>query len=107
MVRRVAGTALAGAAVLGVAIMVLGFAGIAPMLRGLRTPPAVLPRALAYAHVLLFALPVVFVSIVASSLLRGAGDTVTPLRMLVITTAFTMVPTPALIHAGLGVASAA
>jgi len=107
VVRRVAGTALAGAAVLGVAIMALGFMGIAPMLRGLRTPPAVLPQAVAYAHVLLFALPVLFVSIVASSLLRGVGDTVTPLRTLVITTGCTMVLTPALIHAGLGVASAA
>lgn len=107
VVRRVGGTALAGAAVLGLAIMLAGFAAIGPVLRGLRTPASVLPQAVAYAQVMLLALPVLFVAIVSSSLLRGTGDSVTPLRMLVITNVFSMVLTPALIHAGLGVASAA
>jgi putative MATE family efflux protein len=107
LVRRVAGTSLAAAIVLGVAIMVLGFLGIGPMLDGLRTPAAVLPQAVAYAHVMLLALPAIFVSIVAQSLLRGVGDSVTPLRMLVITTLFAMVLTPLLIRGGFGVASAA
>ncbi|KQT10497.1 MATE family efflux transporter [Ramlibacter sp. Leaf400] len=107
VVRRVAGTTLAGAVVLGVVIMGLGFLGIDRMLQGLRTPAAVLPQAVAYAHVLLLALPALFVSIVAASLLRGVGDTVTPLRMLAITTLFSMLLTPALIRAGAGVASAA
>lgn len=112
VVRRVAGTTLAASVVLGVAIMLLGFLGIDDMLRALRTPAAVLPQAIAYAHVMLLALPLLFVSIVAASLLRGVGDSVTPLRMLVITTACTMVLTPALIRGtaglpALGVASAA
>lgn len=107
VVRRVAGTTLAGAVVLGVVIMGLGFLGIDRMLQGLRTPASVLPQAVAYAHVLLLALPALFVSIVAASLLRGVGDTITPLRMLAITTLSSMLLTPALIHAGVGVASAA
>lgn len=112
VVRRVAGTTLAGALVLGFAIMVLGFLGIGRMLEALRTPAAVLPQAVAYAHVMLLALPALFVSIVAASLMRGVGDTVTPLRVLAITTAFPMALTPALIRGWLvlpplGVASAA
>ncbi len=58
LVRRVAGTTLAGAAVLGVAVMALGWLAIAPVLEGLRTPPEVLPQAVAYARVMLLALPV-------------------------------------------------
>jgi putative MATE family efflux protein len=110
--RRIAGTALLGSVLLGVAVAVLGFATIVPVLRGLRTPEAVLPQATAYARVMLLALPVMFPSIVAASLLRGTGDTVSPLRALLVTTAATMALTPALIQgwAGLprlGVASAA
>ncbi|TFZ08917.1 MATE family efflux transporter [Ramlibacter humi] len=112
VVLRVAGTSLAGAAVLGVAIAVLGFLGVDWMLAALRTSPAVLPQAVAYAHVMLLALPLVFLAIVASSLLRGVGDTVTPLRMLLVITAFTMLLTPFLIRGlpgvgPLGVKSAA
>jgi putative MATE family efflux protein len=112
VVRRVAGTTLAGAVVLGLLVMALGFLAIDRMLAGLRTPASVLPQAVAYAHVMLLALPALFLSIVAASLLRGVGDTVTPLRVLVITTVFSMALTPALIRGWiglppLGVASAA
>lgn len=102
VVRRIAGTALTGALVLATAIMTLGFLGIDRVLVGLGTPAAVLPQAVAYAHGMLLALPAMFVSILAASLLRGLGDTVTPLRTLLITLSCSMLLTPALIRGWLG-----
>ncbi len=102
IVRRVAGTTLVGAATLGIAVTVIGLLAIEPVLQGLRTPPEVLPQAVAYARVMLLALPVLFISIVAAALLRGVGDSVTPLKALLVTTACTMVLTPALIRGSLG-----
>ncbi|WP_332812969.1 MATE family efflux transporter [Ramlibacter sp.] len=112
VVQRVAGTTLAGAAALGIVVMATGLLAIGPVLQGLRTPPEVLPQAVAYARVMLLALPALFLSIVAAALLRGVGDSVTPMKALLVTTACTMVLTPALIRGWiglppLGVASAA
>jgi putative MATE family efflux protein len=98
VVLRVAGTSLSGALVLGLVIALLVWLGIDAMLAGLRVAPSVLPQAVAYAHVMLLALPLMFVSIVAISLLRGTGDTVTPFRLLLVSTAVTMVLTPFLIR---------
>lgn len=102
VVRRVAGTTLAGATVLALGVMTLGFLGIDRLLAALRTPAAVLPQAVAYAHVMLLALPALFASIVSAALLRGVGDTVTPLRGLLITTSVSMLLTPLLIRGSLG-----
>ncbi|WBY01389.1 MATE family efflux transporter [Ramlibacter tataouinensis] len=102
VVQRVAGTTLAGAGALGLLVMGIGLLAIEPVLRGLRTPPEVLPQAVAYARVLLLALPALFLSLLSAALLRGVGDSITPLRMLVITTAASMLLTPALIRGWLG-----
>jgi putative MATE family efflux protein len=101
-VRRVAATVLLGGLLLGVAVSMAGLAGIGSVLRGLGTPPDILPQATAYAHVMLLALPPMFVSILASSILRGLGDSVTPLRMLAVACAVSLVLTPALIQGWLG-----
>lgn len=101
-VRRVAATVLLGGLLLGVAVSIAGLAGIAAVLRGLGTPPDILPQATAYAQVMLLALPPMFVSILASSILRGLGDSVTPLRMLAVACAVSLVLTPALIQGWLG-----
>ncbi|RYF15475.1 MAG: MATE family efflux transporter [Comamonadaceae bacterium] len=101
-VRRIAGTVVLGGLLLGVAVSAAGLAGIAAVLRGLGTPADILPQATAYAQVMLLALPPMFISILASSILRGLGDSVTPLRMLVVACAVAMVLTPALIQGWLG-----
>lgn len=106
-VRRVAGTVLLGGIVLGVFVGVVGAIGIGPLLVLLRTPGEILPEAVAYARVLLLGLPVLVVNILAAALLRGLGDSVTPLRVLVVTCAISMALTPLLIVAGIGVPAAA
>lgn len=101
-VRDIAGTVLLGGAVLGTLIAAAGWWTVPPLLRGLGTPAQVLPEAIAYAHVMLLAMPVLFLSMLAAALLRGMGDTVTPLGVLVVTCAVSAVLTPALISGWLG-----
>ena len=77
-VRRIAGTVLLGGLLLGLMVCLAGQAGIAPVLRALGTPADILPQATAYARVMLLALPAMFLTMLAGSILRGLGDTVTP-----------------------------
>ncbi len=111
-VKAIAGTALALGLVLGAAIALLGGTLTGQMLRLLRTPPSVLPDAIGYARLMMFAMPGLLVFILATQLMRGVGDTITPLFALLISTAVSCVLTPAFIQgwAGLprlGVTSAA
>lgn len=111
-VRQVAGTVLWGGVLLGAAVAVLGWVLVARLMQALGTSPEIAGDAVAYARVMLGGLPVFFASVLAASVLRGMGDTVTPLRMLMVSGAATALLTPALIRGWLclptlGVASAA
>ncbi len=101
-VKRSAGTSLVGGAALGAVVGLLGIVTIPGLLRWLGTPADILDDATTYARVMLFAMPVMFVYILAASVLRGIGDTVTPLRALLVSCAVSMVLTPALIRGWLG-----
>jgi putative MATE family efflux protein len=101
-VKRIAGTVLLGGLVLGIAVAGAGLVAIGAVLRALGTPADILPEAIAYARVMLLGLPAMFLVMLASAVLRGAGDTVTPLRTLVVTCAVAMALTPALIRGWLG-----
>ena len=103
-VRAIAGTVICAGGLLGAAIGLLGFALAGPLLRLLGTPADVLPDAIAYARVMMVFLPLLFVSILTASLLRGVSDTVTPLWSLVISSAVILVLTPALIRGWTGLA---
>jgi putative MATE family efflux protein len=111
-VKAIAGTALALGLLLGLAIALVGGTFTRGMLELLRTPPSVLPEAVSYARLMMFAMPGLLVFILATQLMRGVGDTLTPLYALLISTAVASVLTPAFIRgwAGLphlGVTSAA
>jgi putative MATE family efflux protein len=101
-VRRIAGTSLVGGAALGAGIGLLGIFAIPHLLRWMGTPADILAPATTYARVMLFAFPVLFVYMLAAAVLRGTGDTVTPLRTLIVTGAVSMLLTPALILGWLG-----
>jgi putative MATE family efflux protein len=68
----------------------------------LGTPVDILPGATAYARVMLIAAPAIFIFLLTTSMLRGVGDTKTPLFTLLISTALSMLLTPALIRGWLG-----
>lgn len=101
-VRAIAGTVLCAGFFLGVVVGLCGLLLAEPIMRLLGTPPDVLPQAIAYARVMMAALPLLFVSMLTAAVLRGVGDTVTPLLSLVVSSVLILVLTPALIQGWLG-----
>ena len=77
-VKAIAGTTLAVGLCAGLAVALFGGTFTEVMLRGLGTPADILPGATTYARVMLFAAPGVFVFLLVTSMLRGVGDTKTP-----------------------------
>jgi len=101
-VRAIAGTTLMTGLAAGLVVAVFGGGFAERMLVTLGTPPDILPEATAYARIMLFAAPGVFVFLLVTSMLRGVGDTRTPLLTLLISTAVGLLATPALILGWLG-----
>lgn len=111
-VKAIAGTTLMVGLCAGIVVATFGGALTEMMLRALGTPADILPGATAYARIMLLATPGIFVFLLVTSMLRGVGDTTTPLITLLISTVVGLLLTPALIRgwAGLpamGVASGA
>ena len=111
-VRAVAGTTLTVGVLLGLLVALFGGVFTTPMLAVLGTPPDVLADSTRYARIMLIAMPGLFVFLLSTAMLRGVGDTVTPLMTLFISTLTGLVVTPALIRGWgglpqLGVASGA
>ena len=111
-VKTIAGTALALGLVLGLTVGVLGGTFAEATLRWLGTPADVFDDAVGYARVIMFAMPGLLFFILSTQLLRGVGDTVTPLYALVVSTAVSAALTPSFIRGWgglpqLGVTSAA
>ena len=97
-VKAIAGTALALGALIGLAAAVLGSLFTHAMLQALGTPADVLEDAVLYARALMLIMPVLLVFVLFTQLLRGVGDTVSPLYALMISTATGLLLTPALIR---------
>jgi putative MATE family efflux protein len=111
-VKAIAGTAIALGLGLGLLVAVFGGAFTEAMLRALGTPPDVLADATGYARMMMLAMPGLLVFILLTQLMRGVGDTLTPLYALLLSTGVSCLLTPAFIRgwAGLpqlGVTSAA
>jgi putative MATE family efflux protein len=111
-VKTIAGTALSLGLLLGLAVGLLGGVFTEAMLRWLGTPTEVYDDAVGYARVIMFAMPGLLSFILSTQLLRGVGDTITPLYALIVSTAVSAVLTPAFIRGWgglpqLGVTSAA
>ena len=100
--RAVAGTTLTVGILFGLLVALFGGVFTEPMLRLLGTPADILPDATRYARIILIAMPGLFVFLLSTAMLRGVGDTVTPLFTLMISTAIGLVVTPALIRGWFG-----
>jgi putative MATE family efflux protein len=101
-VRAIAGTVLYAGFLLGVVVGLCGMLLTEPLMRLLGTPADVLPQAVAYARIMMAALPLMFVSMLAAAVLRGVGDTVTPLYSLAVSSTIILMLTPALIQGWFG-----
>ncbi len=111
-VKTVAGTAFSVALLGGLAIALFGGLFAPHLMTLLATPPDIMAEATHYARIMMIAMPVTFAFILATSLTRGVGDTVTPLVALGVSTVIGLIATPALILGWfglprLGVSSAA
>ena len=111
-VRAVAGTTLTVGMLGGLVVALFGGSFAHTLLTRLNTPPDIMAEATNYARICLYAMPGFFAFLLMTQILRGVGDTITPLRALIVSTAVGLIVTPAFIAgwAGLpqlGVSSAA
>jgi putative MATE family efflux protein len=111
-VRAVAGTTLTVGLLGGLVVALFGGTLAHLLLEQLNTPPDIMVEATHYARICLFAMPGFFAFLLLTSIMRGVGDTVTPLFALIVSTVVGLIVTPALINGWmglpqLGVASAA
>lgn len=111
-VKEVAAAALLATLVIGATVAILGGLFSRQLMIALATPQNILDEASHYARIMMMAMPLTFCFLLSTSLLRGVGDTVTPLIGLAISTLLGLVITPAFILGWfglpkLGVASAA
>jgi putative MATE family efflux protein len=96
-VKEVTGTTLTAAFIAGVVVAIVGVLFTRNLMELLGTPANVLDNATAYGRIVLVGMPGFFVFLIVTSMLRGVGDTVTPLLSLIVSIAVGLVITPALI----------
>jgi putative MATE family efflux protein len=101
-VKVVAGTTLTVALLLAGLIAILGGLFGRQLLVALATPPDILAAAVSYARIMMITMPLTFTFILMTAMMRGVGDTVTPLRALAVSTVIGLALTPALIRGWLG-----
>jgi putative MATE family efflux protein len=101
-IKAVAGSAGTVTFLGGLVVAALGIAFARQLLQALGTPPDILEPAVDYAHIVLISLPALFIFLLWTSMLRGVGDTVTPLIALGVSTGVGLVLTPLLIKGWIG-----
>ncbi len=101
-IKAVAGTTLSVALLFAAVIALFGSVFTRPLLIALATPQNVLEDAISYARISMIFMPLTFVIILVTSMLRGVGDTITPLLALVVFTLCGLVITPMMIQGWLG-----
>ncbi len=101
-VRAVAGTTLTVGVLGGLVVALFGGTFAHLLLERLNTPPDIMVEATHYARVCLFAMPGFFAFLLITAIMRGVGDTITPLFALIVSTAVGLITTPALINGWMG-----
>jgi len=101
MVTRAVNSSLLLQVVLGAVVTIVGIAARRPLLALVNTPPEIMDQASAYLGIFLSGMIPMFLFNAVSSVLRGLGDSRTPLRLLVYTTVLNAALDPLLIL-GLG-----
>jgi len=86
----------------GLACPLIGHFGADAVVRAMRTPPEVLPMAESYLRIFLWSTPFMFGVYFLASVMRGVGDSKTPLRFQAISLALTAILDPILMFGWLG-----
>ena len=102
-VREIVGSTIFLTLLMSVVVAVLGVVFAEKLLRLLGTDPEVLPLSKAYVQCMLAGSPLLFMYLIYTSILRGVGDSITPLIALSLSCGIGLVVTPSLIlgHFGL------
>lgn len=101
-IKDVAGTALAVGLLLSTSIALIGGLFSRQLMTALATPADILDQASAYARIMLLTMPLGFVFLLMTSMIRGVGDALTPLLALALSTAIGLILTPVLIRGAFG-----
>jgi putative MATE family efflux protein len=101
-VRAIAGTTLTVALLGGLVVALFGGTFAHVLLERLATPPDIMAEATHYARVCLYAMPGFFAFLILTAIMRGVGDTMTPLFALIVSTCVGLTVTPVLIQGWLG-----
>jgi putative MATE family efflux protein len=96
-VKQVAGTTLTASFILGIVIALIGVFFTDQLMGLLGAPPNVFERSVSYGRIVLVGMPGFFIFLIVTSVLRGVGDTVTPLISLILSIGIGLLVTPALI----------
>ena len=101
-VKKIAGTAIALGALIGLVAAVAGSLFAREAMTALGTPADVLDDATDYARMMMLFMPLLLVFILLTQLLRGVSDTVSPLLALLVSTTVGLALTPLLIKGWIG-----
>jgi putative MATE family efflux protein len=96
-VKEIAGTTITVTFLAGLVVAIVGGLFIRPIMGLLGVPPNILDMSTTYGLIILIGMPGFFVYLIATSVLRGVGDTTTPLVALVMSILVGLVTTPSLI----------
>ncbi|MBE7731524.1 MATE family efflux transporter [Devosia faecipullorum] len=97
-VKAVAGTSISTAFVLGLVVAMIGGIWIEDIMGILGAPENIRHMAVEYGRIMFIGMPGFFIFLVVTSILRGVGDTVTPLFSLILSMVVSVTLTPALIQ---------
>ncbi|KQT51396.1 MATE family efflux transporter [Devosia sp. Leaf420] len=97
-VKQVTGTTLTTAFVLGLIVAIIGSVFIESIMSVLGAPDNIRETSIGYGRIMFLGMPGFFVFLIITSILRGVGDTITPLFSLVLSMIVGVIITPALIE---------
>lgn len=101
-VKIVVGTTLAIGLLLSMSVGLIGGLFSWQLMMALATPADILDQASRYARIMLLTMPLGFVFLLMTAMIRGVGDAVTPLLALALSTAIGLILTPMLIRGAFG-----
>lgn len=101
-IKIVVGTTLAVGLLLSMSVGLIGGLFSRQLMVALATPADILDQASRYARIMLLTMPLGFVFLLMTAMIRGVGDAVTPLLALALSTAIGLILTPMLIRGAFG-----
>lgn len=105
-IRNVVGTTLAVGLLLSLSVALIGGLFSRQLMAMLAAPAIILDPASAYARIMLLTMPLGFVFLLMTAMIRGVGDALTPLLALATSTTIGLILTPMLIRGAFGLPAA-